>query len=364
MSRAVISSDDIEVSNLDFSPMLIIDLFNVHSGSGAKKNDKGRFPYVAASFKNNGIVGYVDAAKYPGGWLSLIKDGDGGAGKCFYQPAPFWPSNHVFALEPKTHGLTREALLCVAALITHQCFPKYSRGYAINAERLSRQKIMAPVIVDPNGNQAIDWTGIARIGKGLIHRAEKLAKEVGLSSLHPSTMAPNLSYQPMLVTDIFSSMEASAACYDRSKLILTGEGRYPFVSRTGENNGIAGFCGRQKKPPEPRNAIIIGLDTQTVTYQPTEFYTGQNIQVLRHGRLNVDSGLILTALIKRQIGKFSWGGNGATLGRLRKTHIMVPVVVNERNEKVVDWDGISQYGRSLRMQVESRMKSALEAAAP
>jgi hypothetical protein len=43
---------------------------------------------------------------------------------------------------------------------------------------------------------------------------------------------------------------------------------------------------------------------------------------------------------------------------------MVPVVINERNEKVVDWDGMSQYGRNLRIQAEHRMRPALEVATP
>lgn len=162
-----VSYDDVPLPSLTFKPMFIIDLFSLHNGSGAPKKEKGTYPYVAASFQNNGIVGYVNSAKYPGGWLSLVKDGDGGAGKCFYQPAPFWPSNHVIALEPKASGVAADALICVATLITHQCFPKYHRGYAVNAARLSRQKIMVPVISRANGEQVVDWDGMQRYGYAL-----------------------------------------------------------------------------------------------------------------------------------------------------------------------------------------------------
>lgn len=107
--------------------------------------------------------------------------------------------------------------------------------------------------------------------------------------------------------------------YDKSKLSKVGQGQYPFVSRTRTSNGIDGFCVRQAKSPELGNALTIGLDTQTIAYQPVPFYTSQNIQVLRHQNLNADNGLVLLTLIKQQMSKFSWGGNGATLGRLQRT---------------------------------------------
>jgi hypothetical protein len=161
---------------LTFGSILITDLFNVHNGAGAPKQDAGVVPYVAASFQNNGVVGYVNTAKCQGGWLSLVKDGDGGAGMCFYQPWPFWPSNHVLGLEPKTSGLTVSALVCLAATITHQCFPKYHRGNAINMGRLSRQKIMVPTVTNTDGIEFVDWDGLTRLGDELFIEAIKQAE--------------------------------------------------------------------------------------------------------------------------------------------------------------------------------------------
>ena len=156
----------------------------------------------------------------------------------------------------------------------------------------------------------------------------------------------------MFITDVFDSMTASKGWYDKAKLNLTGAATYPFVSRTKASNGVDGFCSRQDKAPESGNALTIGLDTQTIGYQPVPFYTSQNIQVLRHERLNERNASVLASLIREQMGKFSWGGNGATLGRLKATQIMVPVVVDASGEDVVDWDGMSAYGRVLRVRAE------------
>ncbi|KLA32181.1 hypothetical protein B4077_0937 [Bacillus cereus] len=73
------------------------------------------------------------------------------------------------------------------------------------------------------------------------------------------------------------------------------------------------------------NVITIGLDTQTVFYQPHDFYTGQNIQVFSiKESFNKEIALFLIPLIKSQLSTLSWGGNGATLGRLKKKKILLP----------------------------------------
>ena len=156
-----------------------------------------------------------------------------------------------------------------------------------------------------------------------------------------------LNFQPMLITDVFESMAASKAWYDKSALRTSGVSSYPFVSRTKADNGVDGFCSRQEKDPEAGNAITIGLDTQTVGFQPVAFYTSQNIQVLRHPNLTPATAAVLMPVIKTQLRKFSWGGNGATLGRLKATKIMIPTTFDDSGETVVDWDGISEFGREL-----------------
>jgi hypothetical protein len=70
--------------------------------------------------------------------------------------------------------------------------------------------------------------------------------------------------------------------------------------------------------------ITIGLDTQTVFYQPSAFYTGQNIQVVRHQKLDKYNALFLIVAIKQLVKKFSWGSYGATLTRLRKGRLYLP----------------------------------------
>ena len=116
---------------------------------------------------------------------------------------------------------------------------------------------------------------------------------------------------------------------DSINLKLEGVGKYPYITRTGNNNGIQFFVPKQNKPLNPGNTISLGLDTQTVFYQPFEYYTGQNVQILSNPKLDMYSALFLIPLIKKQLENLNWGGNGATLGRLAVKQIMLPIDEND-----------------------------------
>ena len=114
---------------------------------------------------------------------------------------------------------------------------------------------------------------------------------------------------------------------DKNKLNID-VGLIPYITRTDMRNGINMFVTDEQNNRyniDEGNVITIGLDTQTVFYQPTAFYTGQNIQVLRNKKLSKYSALFIIPLLKIQMEKFNWGGNGATLTRLKRTRIILPI---------------------------------------
>ena len=125
------------------------------------------------------------------------------------------------------------------------------------------------------------------------------------------------------ITDIFT-ITATKSGIDRNK--LTGEsGDFPYITRTDNNNAWDSFIGHQPKyKMDSGNVISVGLDTQTAFYQPIPFYTGQNLQVFSNEHMNKHIAMFILPLLKIQLKKFNWGGNGATLGRLKRLHIMLP----------------------------------------
>lgn len=141
------------------------------------------------------------------------------------------------------------------------------------------------------------------------------------------------------ISDIFS-IESTSSGIDGNKLLNT-EGDIPYLTRSDLNNGYKSFVCRQadKYKKDKGNCITIGLDTQTAFYQPHSFYTGQNIQVLQNDKLNAYTAKFFIPLLHNAMVSLNWGGNGATLGRLKRKKIVVPVDCNG----VPDYAFMEQY---------------------
>ena len=354
------------LDTLNFQPMLITDVFDSMKAAGkwfdlSKSSQSGdrRHPYVARSGGDNGIVAYLPHQGFDAPNSGNVITIGVSTSTVFYQPVPFYTSKEIQVLRhPRLTAVNGPVLV---AILREQMM-KFQWGNGASLVRLRATRIMVPVTTDDAGNQVVDWDGLDRLGAELLgHVITHTHSAIQTGPADDDTL-PDLRFEPMLITDVFDSMRASSAWYDKSKLDSTGYAVYPFVSRTKASNGVDGFCPRQEKYPEPGNAVTIGLDTQTIGYQPVPFYTSQNIQVLRHPRLNVYNASVLAAALREQMVKFSWGGNGATLGRLKKTRIMVPVTTDANGQPCVDWDGMTAYGRALRVRAERSLVPALEVA--
>ena len=341
--------------------MLVTDVFDSLTASKAwyDKNKiqsgPGAYPYVSRSRLANGhesAVGRQDLPPNAGNAITIGVDTQ----SVFYQPMPFYTSVKIQVL--RHSRMTTASALVLVALLREQMM-KFQWGNGVSLARLQATRIMVPALANPDGTFEADWDGMDRLGAELLDQVVTHTHSARETRLADDDTLPELRFEPMFITDVFDSMKASKAWYDKSKLVVAGAAIFPFVSRTKASNGVDGFCSMQDKSPEAGNAITIGLDTQTIGYQPVAFYTSQNIQVLRHERLNEANALVLASLIREQMGKFSWGGNGATLGRLQATRIMVPLVTDASGEDVVDWEGMTAYGRALRVRAERSLTPVL-----
>ena len=120
----------------------------------------------------------------------------------------------------------------------------------------------------------------------------------------------------------------------------------PYVTRTDNSNGIAHFVSSENLlyGYDPAGCITVGLDTQTAFWQPHDFVTGQNIQVISGNKLNQYLAHFIVPLLRSQMtAKFNWGGNGATLGRMKRLEIMLPATDGGRP----DYEYMEQYVKNM-----------------
>lgn len=135
-------------------------------------------------------------------------------------------------------------------------------------------------------------------------------------------------WSEFVLEEIFK-INSTSSGIDKNKL-NNKTGNIPYITRSEKVNGYDSFVSEQdtKYSLDNANVISIGLDTQTVFYQPEEFYTGQNLQILSSPFLNSYNSSFIISLLKIQMTKFNWGGNGATLTRLKRSKMLLPTTKN------------------------------------
>lgn len=178
-----------------------------------------------------------------------------------------------------------------------------------------------------------------------------MAEVICLDMKEKNSMAftySGIKWEPMPINELFD-IDSTQSSIDKGKLLFVN-GKYPYLTRSEKNNGCDSFvCEQKDYVYDKGNVITIGLDTQTVFYQPHDFYTGQNIQVLRNKHMNKYIAMFFIPLIKKQLEKFNWGGNGATLGRLKKQKILVPM-----KQDKVDYDFMDKFMQQKEQELLSK----------
>lgn len=134
----------------------------------------------------------------------------------------------------------------------------------------------------------------------------------------------SMEWREFVLGEIFK-INSTIDGIDKNKLNGT-QGIFPYITRTDKQNGIDDFIGKQELYRlNFKGCISVGLDTQTAFWQENEFYTGQNIQIIYNDKLNKYNALFFIVQIKNLMKIFSWGGTGATLTRLRRSKILLPI---------------------------------------
>lgn len=347
------------MGGLVWEPMMVSDVFEEVMMSPTQYNQHDLrmvgepvAVYVTRSQENNGVTQHVpaqDREPIPGGAITV----GGATATVFYQPGCFYTGQDVLILRhPK---LVEASALILVALLRGQV-GKFSWGsHGVTLTRLRRLRIMVPIKMVDDKPQ-VDWVGLQVLGE---HMVATVRGRIPLDMFTPSA-PPNLNidspivsdlivpsnslWEPVRVEDVFEVCRQNPSWLYVKNIRDRQEGTlFPLVTNTLTHNSIHQFIGVQEKEPNPGNAITVGVDCQTVTYQGQPFYGGEGLLELRHPSLTKQSALVLVALLRQAVEVFSWH-HKSSLARLRRTRIMVPVIPDTAGGVVVDWGTLHQIG--------------------
>jgi hypothetical protein len=144
------------------------DIFDIRKGQRLTKADmlQGRLPYIGASDSSNGITSQIgQEAIHEGGTISVSYDGS--IAEAFYQPAPYWASDAVNVLYPKSFKFTPAIALFFCTIIRKEKY-RFTYGRKWHLERMRESIIKLPVT--PKGEP--DWSYMERYIKTLPYSSQ------------------------------------------------------------------------------------------------------------------------------------------------------------------------------------------------
>ena len=287
-----------------------------------KENQKeGTRPYVSSSKANNGVDNFISndyGVRIFSHCISLANSGS--VGSAFFHEYEFVASDHITILHNESFN---KYIYLFMLPIINRLSEKYSFNREINDDRIKREKILLPKTKDNTPDFAFMEKIMKRLesstyAKVINYYQNRLGANIGGAKLE------SLEWREFRISDLFE-VKATLSGIDKNK--LNGKsGKIPYITRTDRQNGVDDFVATQEfYRLNEGNVITIGLDTQTAFYQQISFYTGQNIQILYSPYLNKYNALFILKPLKILMEKFNWGGNGATLTRLKRSKIFLPI---------------------------------------
>jgi len=126
-----------------------------------------------------------------------------------------------------------------------------------------------------------------------------------------------------------------------------GEGDFPYITRTEQNNGVSGFYDCKMAP-----ANVLTIETTLsglCFYHDYEFSIGDHIAILKpkNFTLNRYIALFIKSVWRKNAYKYDYG-RPATITNIKKTCLLLPV--DKNNEP--DWQYMENYIKELEKQIE------------
>lgn len=345
-----------DLASVEWREFRISDIFDIVDGYYNKKppQDKnGTIPFLGATQYNNGITTFynrrtiikydkfgnlsscdIQKRIFKGNCIAITNNGS--VGNAYYQKAGFVCSHDVTPVYLKNAELNSYiALFLIVSLKKSGESFEYAKKW--RPKRMKTSKIILPIDSkgDPNWRfmedymKAIEKEHLEKITAYYNAKLNENNREVGEFDLDEyekfiqNQKLENIKWKEFVIGEIFE-IKATSSGIDKNK--LNGKkGNYPYITRSDKINGIDDFIDKQDEYKYNKaNVITIGLDTQTAFYQNNAFYTGQNIQILKNNQLNEYNAFFVIVELKKFMEKFNWGGNGATLTRLKRGKILLP----------------------------------------
>ena len=114
--------------------------------------------------------------------------------------------------------------------------------------------------------------------------------------------------------------------FDANKVKIFDSGNFPYVVRTGLNNGIKGYIIEDEQFLNEGNTISFGQDTATMFYQEKPYFTGDKIKIVKSKdkRFNKNNAQFFILSMNKSFSSFTWGSSSYSVQIIQNQKIQLP----------------------------------------
>lgn len=318
------------LSEVEWGEFKIGTLFTIEKCkcSNVSKLPKGSIPYIGATNRNNGVLGFL---KYDpnlitmGNCIAFICDGEGSLGYSIYQRNDFIGSTTVKV--GRNNNLNKYILLFITT-IADTVRGKYNFGFKRTEEHLKREILLLPITPSGQPDYVFMENYMREIERSLI---EKYRTYLAQSMPQMSSWEGGVKSLDEKKWDEFEIGKLFVLIPGKSKglnhLRKSNEG-ISYLGATNQNNGVLCQVNKVRKYVQKGNCIAfirngegsMGLSV----YKWEDFIATSDISIGYNSKLNRYVGMFITTIADRVRGKYNFGYKRSG-SRLAKERLMLPI---------------------------------------
>jgi len=310
------------------------NLLPYHAEDLKNKHDEVySLPVLTAGLENQGLAYYVprENATILKNVISVSANG-ANTGVMFYQPNEFTVLQDSYAIEFKGKVLNEKEYLFMLSALQKAIRFRFDWSNKAGWKKIRNERICLPFL---KGELCFSYMEryIREIERVHLEALDSYLKDTRLKDYEltleemqalENFNASTVKMSSFLLGDIFN-ITSSKQKFNADSLNFGG--RHPYIARGESNNGVRGYIDENECSLNDGNTISFGQDTATMFYQPSPYFTGDKIKVLRAKGFTLNKYLALysIATTKKILGTFSWGSTSYKVSNLENIELTLPI---------------------------------------
>lgn len=317
----------LRLDDVEWKTFRLKEIFEIENCKCSKVSalKSGEIPYVGATNRNNGTIGYIEYKEKlltKGNCIVFVCDGEGSIGYSFYKAENFIGTTTVkVGRNDKLNKYSGMFLSTVADTVRG----KYNFGYKRNEFHLKNETLQLPVDIQGNPNWQFMEDYIKQEmkvqSKKVVRYYENKLLKLGFASLDL-----DVEWKEFRIRDIFEVKTVKGKVVTSYKI-----GEIPYITTSSLNNGLNNFIDTNEDISD-ENCISIEPIGGKAFYHDYKFVgrggAGSAINILYNDNLDNYTGLFISQLIEKSSKTKASYGVQLNGNRLKNLKFLLPVDQN------------------------------------